>query len=536
MAIHALWEDRYAFSIRKGPLDLLDETADATGGATSDAVSHTGTGDPTNNVDSLVLEGGTAHFYSGGAVKGQGTGALGTVIGQRNIAASGAPALEMIYGVAVTGNPDITTGQEMIDVDVADGTSLARLNTGTEASNSGSTTAYRGTQTPTFSMDFIPTSKSLMHIGSTFFQTGAKEYKNSTNYSVKQLTTPVEGAGSAPLYYGTAVRQISTAGADSRLLSDVVCNSLSLSSDQSTPLTASASFTGRIMVANYNTGTRSDDFTLDDGRNYLLRDCQALITTPFKEITFTAGDGTNPTVGSVLTMGVSATGTVVEILTAIDGADTAKTGRLLVKETGGSFGGAGLGTAVTSASWTCTVTGANVDENFLMPIESFSIDASSDVSYSFYNERFPVNMVIGGFSVDGSVTIPGAGYGNRHILRHLQEVYTSSGSGVSSGSSSVLPIQVRLYWDSTITGTLGNHVDLPVAPAQARDLHIRMNGMITDLTTGGDNEMTTSISFSCRNSYNAAGAISAKGFSIDLKDDIADTWGYEFSTNALYGS
>ncbi len=61
-----------------------------------------------------------------------------------------------------------------------------------------------------------------------------------------------------------------------------------------------------------------------------------------------------------------------------------------------------------------------------------------------------------------------------------------------------------------------------------------MHGMITDVTTGGDNEMTTTIGISCRNQYSATGALENKGFSIDLKDDLADTWGYTVSTDALY--
>ena len=157
MAIHALWEDRYAFSIRKGPIDLLDEQ---TGTTNADSMSHPNAGVPTSNTNNNIQFGGAGHFFGGSnTVVGVCSGTAGTIIAQRN--ADATTANSFIYGVAVTGNPDITIGQEVIDVDLADGTSLARLNRGTEASNSGSTSAYRGTQTPTFSMDFIPTSKSL---------------------------------------------------------------------------------------------------------------------------------------------------------------------------------------------------------------------------------------------------------------------------------------------------------------------------------------------------------------------------------------
>ena len=536
MAIHALWEDRYAFSIRKGGIDLLNET---TGSNATLAVSHTNAGTPTSNTSGDTQFGGAGHFFGGGATDvGVCSGTDGTVIAQRN--ASTTTANSFIYGIPVTGNPDVVTGQEMIDIEVRDASTLPRLNRGSEASNSGSTSVYRGVQTPTFSMDFIPTSKSLFQVGATFFQTGTKEYNNSSNFSVKQLTTPPEGSGSEPKYYATMVRQISENGSDSRMLSDAVCNSFSLSSDQSTPLTCSAGFTGRLMVSNYNTGTRSDDFTLDDGRNYLLRDCQCLITTPLKEVAFTAGTGT-PVVGGKYKIGTSATGVCVEILVAVSGDDGSKTGTLLLKETDGSFKTAVASAAGTLANFdsdtstfSSTVAQGSIKEHILMPIESFNIDATSDVSYSFYNERFPTNIVIGGFSVEGSVIIPGGGFNDRNILRHLQEVFASAGSGQSSGSSTVLPIQVNLYWDSSITGNLGDHITLPSAPADARDLHIRTNAFITDITTGGDNELTTTISFSCRNKYNASGALAAKGFSIDLKDDLAETHGYDAETSPLY--
>lgn len=547
MAIHALWEDRYAFSIRKGGIDLLNEDSVS---HTAIGASHKSDGTPTTHTQSNQQFGGAGHFFGGGGTDvGVCSGTDGTVIAQRNKVTTDAGSF--IYGIPVTGNPDIVTGQEMIEIDVQDGSTLPRLSRGSEASNSGSTSAYRGVQTPTFSMDFIPTSKSLFQVGATFFQTGTKEYKapqgtdpESYKYSTKQLTTPAEGDGSEPNYFATIVRQISTSGADSRLLSDAVCNSFSLSSDQSTPLTCSAGFTGRLMVSNYNTGTRSDDFTLDDGRNYLLRDCQCLITTPLKEVAFTAGTGT-PVVGGKYKIG-TATGVCVEILVAVSGSDGSKTGTLLLKETDGSFATqvqSGTGTLenfdTNTATFTATdgVAVGSIKEHFLMPIESFNIDATSDVSYSFYNERFPANMVVGGYSVEGSVTIPGGGFNDRHILRHLQEIFASAGSGQSTGSAVVLPIQVRFYWDSTVTGSLGDHIDLPAVPAQARDLHIRTNAMITDITTGGDNELTTTISFSCRNQYNATGTLTKKGIAIDVKDDLDDVdvkHGYDISETVLY--
>ena len=370
MAIHALWEDRYGLSIRKGPLDLAEKTASGT--SISDAVSHTDAGAPTNHLISSKQRGGKGHFYGGGVDHEVGEGAVGSAMGQR-LADSNA-ADSVCYGVAVTGNPDWSTGQEMIDVDVADGYTTPRMNSGITDATSGATSIFRGVQTPTGSIDFIPTSKSLFSVGSTFFQTGATERESAL--AQKQLTVPVTGAGSTPLYYATLARQISTNAADSRVLSDALCNSFALSCDQGTPLSCSAGFTGRILVTNFDMSTDIDgagqtpNLTLDEGRNYLLQDCQCTIAT-------------------------------------------------------------------TSGT------------DILMPIESFNIDCSTDVSYSYFNNQFPINMVTGAYSIEGSVTIPGEGRNSQHTPNALQEILAKAGAGTSTGSASVTPIQIGFYWLAT---------------------------------------------------------------------------------------
>ena len=457
MAIHALWEDRYGISLRKGPLDLSDQTTGSTSTANQDAVSHTNAGVPTNNTVSSKQRGGKGHFYGGGADLDQGTDKVGATIGQR--IATGTGANSFCYGLAVTGNPDFSTGQEMIEIDVQDGFTTPRMNTGTTDATSGSSSIFRGVQTPTGSVDFIPTSKSLMSVGASFFQSGATE--KTSELHQKQLTTPIVGDGSSPLYYATLVRQISKSGADSRLLSDAVCNSFSLSCDQSTPLTCSAGYTGRLLVTNYDMSTdidgsgRTPNVTLDDGRNYLLQDCQCTITT---------------------------------------------------------------------------ASGSNI----LMPIESFNIDCTSDVSYSYFNSQFPINMVIGGYTIDGSVTIPGEGRGGNHNLNALQEVFAKAGAGTGTGSALLTPVQINFFWQATrfnSSGTPilpGTSVTLPTDVAAVRDLHIRINGVISDVTTGGDNELTTTISFSGRNSFDSSGDLDKKAISIDMLDDLTDTtWGYD---------
>ena len=449
MAIHALWEDRYGLSIRKGPLDLGDRTNSGGTSTVTDACSFTDAGVPTNNVVSSKQKGGRGHFYGGTADHDQGTAEIGATIGQR--IATGTGANSIAYGLAVTGNPDWSTGQEMVETDVADGYTTPRMNADTTDALSGST-VYRGVQTPTGSVDFIPTSKSLFSVGSCFFQSGATEKTGALNH--KQLTTPVVGAGSAPSYYGSLLRQISTDSADSRVLSDAVCNSFSLSSDSTTPLTCSAGFTGRLLVTNFNmdtaiAGSIKPTVKLDDGRNYLLQDCQCTIAT-------------------------------------------------------------------TS------------DTDILMPIESFSIDCSSDVSYTYFNNQFPINMVMGAFSIEGSVTIPGDGRNSNHTANALQDIFAKAGAGTGAGSSALTPVQIGFYWLATpVTNAPGTDTTIPTAVVASRDLHIRVNGVITDITTGGDNEMTTTISFSGRNTFTTAGALSKKAISIDMMDDLSVTWGYD---------
>tara|TARA_Y100000996_G_scaffold414109_1_gene404095 strand:- start:1571 stop:2086 length:516 start_codon:yes stop_codon:yes gene_type:complete len=163
-----------------------------------------------------------------------------------------------------------------------------------------------------------------------------------------------------------------------------------------------------------------------------------------------------------------------------------------------------------------------------MPIESFSIDCSSDVSYTYFNNQFPINMVMGAFSIEGSVTIPGDGRNSNHTANALQDIFAKAGAGTGAGSSALTPVQIGFYWLATpVTNAPGTDTTIPTAVVASRDLHIRVNGVITDITTGGDNEMTTTISFSGRNTFTTAGALSKKAISIDMMDDLSVTWGYD---------
>ncbi|MDP6416691.1 MAG: hypothetical protein QGG54_16910, partial [Gammaproteobacteria bacterium] len=157
MALHALWDDQYAFSVRKGPIDWTDKT---TGAAVTDAVSHTDTGVGTTHAsaDSPARQlGGAAHFSAtrGAAAITTGAGtAAGSLSKGRHI---GIPTsgTTVIHGIPVTGNPDFSVGTEIIDSPVADGTVVGRVGGGSAANNSSN--IFRGGSSPTFSMECVPT-------------------------------------------------------------------------------------------------------------------------------------------------------------------------------------------------------------------------------------------------------------------------------------------------------------------------------------------------------------------------------------------
>jgi hypothetical protein len=268
MAIHALWDDQYAFSVRKGPLDWTDQT---TGGTATDAVSHQDDGDATQHDDGAtppVEFGGDQHFA---ATRPAVTGsvALGRVIGMPTTTTA------VNFGIPVTGNPDFASGVEIIETPVADGQVVGRVGGGSAGNDQSN--IFRGGSSPTFSMEFVPTVQSLMLVGSTFFQEGTAQEADKL-----QLRTVAAGQVSDPMYVASVLRKMSTSAADSRILSDCVANSFSLSADRSTPLTCSADFTGRVLVTDYNASTgaagSAADTTIDIGRNYALHDCKAAIS------------------------------------------------------------------------------------------------------------------------------------------------------------------------------------------------------------------------------------------------------------------
>jgi|21_taG_2_1085346.scaffolds.fasta_scaffold09533_1 hypothetical protein len=271
MAIHALWDDKYAFSVRKGQLDLSETTASST--SISTGASHTNTGDATDYVVSSVEYGGNRHFK---AARGSVSASLaaGQIIGMP----TAADAVQ--FGIPITGNPDFSPGTEIIETAVPDGITVGRVGDNSASTPDQDVTGsniFRGGSSPTGSIEFVPTVYSLALVGSTFFQTGTEQ-----NGLRLQLRTVAANNPSDPLYYASILRKMSTGTADSRILSDSIANSFSLSADRSTPLTCSMDFTGRVLVTDYKCDDGADgaaaDTTSDIGRNYALHDCVATIS------------------------------------------------------------------------------------------------------------------------------------------------------------------------------------------------------------------------------------------------------------------
>tara|TARA_B100000029_G_scaffold479466_1_gene526550 strand:+ start:658 stop:2262 length:1605 start_codon:yes stop_codon:yes gene_type:complete len=531
MAIHALWEDRYALSVRKGPLDLAKLSG--TGGDSADNVnvaSHTNAGAPTSesNADSVEI-GGNQHFIN----RTPGATTQGMQIGQ---VTSGTT---MIFGMPVVGNPGISTGQETIEVEKTDGFATSRVGGANEASN-----IFRAGQNPTATFDFIATGKSAVHAAALFFQAGMKQAKHAgttANVAQKRATFPLNTDGSDPLYYGSFLRKISATAANSHLLSDGVGTSLTIRASQTEPLTMGLGLSGRLAVTDFKVGGDSPDivggsestiFGLDGKKNYLLQD---------SVVTF--NDGTN---------------------------------------------------------------------DVALACESFDINCTAEVTPNRFNTFFPLNLVLGNYSVDGSFTIPMLGKGTNAAsvtLNKFQDLMADAGVGSGSGvTSTFTPRLLTFGWVSGVTASPGDAVVLKTASTTttaaynstvtaivlsgdvtatlgssgvvhatldsgaetqieytataasggnttltipstdfssdnlgsgntvtydaiktAQDLRISVNAIITDVTVGGDTEATMTISFRGMNQF-TAGTDSIVNHAIKFQytdDNVAKSWGYE---------
>jgi len=475
MALHALWDDQYAFSVRKGPIDWTDKTTGETDGDPTDAVSHLDDGTPTQNTtaDTPAIQlGGSAHFAPtrGAAITtGTGNAAAGVISKGRHI---GIPTsgTAVIHGIPVSGNPDFSVGTEIIETTVADGTVVGRVGGGA-ATNDGSS-IFRGGSSPTFSMECVPTNMQLMLLGSTFFQEGTSQgLAAGADKGKLQLRTVADEQVSDPLYVGAFLKKMSASAADSRVLSDCCPTSFSLSADRSTPLSLSMDFTGRILVTDYNAGTdakttASDgddaaDTTLDIGRNYAMHDCIATIS-----------EGTSTT-------------------------------------------------------------------QYVMPVDSFSLSGSMETGYTFYNQPTPQSILTGPQSWEGSITIPLAGRGTAGSEKATNQTMTKLMAQVgmtgSTPSGTVNPIHISLFWEAQnpISAAFGAAATLPSSRSEAdkvkndRDLHIRMTCVITDISVGGDAEATQTISFRCLNQMTNSTTVAAYAVSIDTKAPASSGTNYE---------
>lgn len=276
MAVHAQWQTQYGLSFRQGPLDLSKKLDAASTTLTDrDAASHDNDGLQGNVTVSTKEYGGDQHFNGASMlIADQG---IGVVQGQGQT--SDSTNITYIYGQPVVGNPSFSPGQSILDFRKTNGDAIGRIG-GTDDAT-GNADAYRGGQSPTFSAETIPTSKSLTSILGGFFQHGLKE--DSTTDNIKVARFPKASDGSDPKWIGSWMRKISSGQDDSQILSDCLPTSLSLSTNTDGILTANTDWTGRILVTDVTSnvavgGSAAANLTLDDGRNYLMQDCQALIS------------------------------------------------------------------------------------------------------------------------------------------------------------------------------------------------------------------------------------------------------------------
>jgi hypothetical protein len=443
MAVTAMWQNQYALSTRKGPLDLSKLVGTGSDNAANvDIASHANDGDPTSDSIPTADEvGGDQHFQSLNI-----DGAQGHVMGQRSSATA------CIFGMPVIGNPDFSTGQEWVEMEVSDGWAGPRVgDSGAEASD-----IYRGGQRPSASFDFIPSNMALISAAGLFFQHGSKE--KTTDLGQKYFSFPTSSDGSDPLYYGSFLRKMSATSADSRLLSDGVGTSFRMRGSQTEPLTCSLGLNGRILVTDANAtaidgATADADFTLDAGKRYLLTDMQ---------MTFFDGTG-----------------------------------------------------------------------HVLLPVESFDISCTAEQSYNAYNTKFPLNIVMGAYGCEGSITIPASAKGTFGLdADALQKLFADAGQDGAGNSSAVDPRQLTLLWEGTqYTDSLGDRVTARTVLTAAKDIQVKLNLVVTDVTLGGDTEATVTVAFRAYNTFTPAGSLERPAIQICTEDGDEETWGFEAASD-----
>jgi len=588
MAIHALWEDRYGLSIRKGPIDLSKLSATVDADANVDVASHNDDGTPTasQKADTTTQIGGDQHFKARDST----TTSQGQVIGQRTASGTG-----IIFGMPVVGNPDFSTGQETIEVQKTDGFATQRVGGLNEASD-----LFRSGQNPSASFDFVATGKSLIHAGALFFQAGLKETTGS--HQKKYAKFPSNTDGSDPLYYGCFLRKISAADANSRIISDAVGTSFSLRASQSEPLTCGLGMSGRVLGTDFDVSTDNGGLTeatafgLDGKKNYLLQDSTVTFEKKQHVVIFASGSGTfiagdtitgatsgatglfssltGTTAGALVMTDVTGDFAAAEVINGTGGASGTVTSyhhqslrTVTYSVTAGVMAAAEVITGSTSAvtatiisytagsitilGWTgdftigetitggtSSATGVVLTEKsmgIILAVESFDVNCSAEVTPNRFNTFFPLNLVLGNYTVDGSFSTAALGKGTNILNGNdFQLMMADAGAGAGSDqSASITPYQATFNWVTSMTGDAGSEIVIS-DPAAAQDFQVKVNVVITDVSWGGDTEATMTIAWRGMNQFTAGTdtiVTNGDAFNMTYFDDQTISWGYNRTVN-----
>tara|TARA_R100001463_G_scaffold2261_3_gene9607 strand:- start:2884 stop:4386 length:1503 start_codon:yes stop_codon:yes gene_type:complete len=496
MAIHALWEDRYGLSVRKASIDLTDLTGTATTTA-----SHDNTGAPTHK--------GKNHF----------TANTSGVIGQRTGAST------QIYGIPVNGNPGIAINQETIEVDKTDGFATGRLSD-----------IFRAGQNPSASFDFVVTGKSLISVASLFFQNGLKE--SSAASEIKRATLPSNTDGAEPTYYGTFLRKISSSNSTNHLLSDAVATSLSLSATQTDPLSASTTLQGRIMSADAGLSEYGETTTVatDPGASavttLVVAGDYSSVDTGTLQLTNDAGDAKSVTVtGSTY----SSPNTTFTFASTTLGATAIGTSVLMSANSPSEAVMFGLDGTRNYLLQDSIITFQSSSNHVVLACESFDLNLSAEVTPNRFNTFFPVNMVTGSYTVDGSFTVPMLGKGATALdYDFFTQLLSDAGSSTSTTSTEFTGNLFTINWTGETkpaTGSSYTPIDKATIASKSGDnnLSFQSNVMITDCTVGGDTEATMTVSFRGINEFTAGTdtiATNNDAFVMFYEDNQTDAFGY----------
>jgi hypothetical protein len=210
------------------------------------------------------------------------------------------------------------------------------------------------------------------------------------------------------------------------------------------------------------------------------------------------------------------------------------TGRVLVSDYNASDGADGAAADTTLdvgrnyALHDCvaTISEGVVGTQYVMPIDAFTLNGSMETGYTFFNQTTPQSIMTGPQSWEGSITVPLAGRGGFITNVKMMKKLAQLGANGAVPSGTVDPFHIGLFWEANpIDEALGAVAGLPTSLVAARDLHIRLTCIPTDISVAGDAEASMTISFRCLNQMNDdSGDISelnAPAVSIDMRTDAA---------------